>query len=101
MDHQPINAYDTFQHFANKIEGSSCVGRYDAVPAEVEAYQYVASNRSLYVLWSNTVTQMVTLPSTVGATLTDRDGTVSIPLSSQQGQVTFEVGTQPIFVEIP
>ncbi|MBN2004380.1 MAG: hypothetical protein JXA21_13580 [Anaerolineae bacterium] len=101
MDHQPINAYYTFQHFANKIQGFSCVGQYNAVPADVEAYKYVANNRSLYVLWSNTVTQTVTLPSTVGATLTDRDGTTSIALPAQEGQVTFDVGTLPVFVEIP
>jgi hypothetical protein len=100
MDHQPINGYGTFQHYADKLAGTSCTGRYDQVPADVEAYKFAARGRSLFVLWSNTVTQTVTIPATADAILTDRDGNASRVISIQDGQVSFEVGGKPIFLEM-
>jgi hypothetical protein len=97
--HEPINGYSTFQHFADKLEGMHCVGAYGDVPEEIEAYKFVGP-RSLYVLWSNTITETVRIPSTVDAVLTNRDGDESTVLPVQMGVVEFEVGVKPVFVEI-
>ena len=100
INHEPINGYDTFQHFARKLEGMHCTGAYEDVPEEVEAYKFRGSERSLYVLWSNAITTTVTIPSTTDAVLTDRDGDESSVLPVQMGMVEFEVGEKPVFVEI-
>jgi hypothetical protein len=76
-----------------------CVGAYGDVPEEIEAYKFVGP-RSLYVLWSNTITETVRIPSTVDAVLTNRDGDESTVLPAQMGVVEFEVGVKPVFVEI-
>ncbi|MBN1887787.1 MAG: hypothetical protein JW850_07340 [Thermoflexales bacterium] len=99
MEHQPINGYATFQHLAGKITGTHCTGRYQAVPSNVEAYKFVASDRSLYILWSNTLTTTVTLPAQSDAILTDRDGQNAQTILVQDGQVSFEVGPQAVFLE--
>jgi len=100
IDHQPINGCSTFQHLADKLDGMSCVGPYYDVPADVEAYRFTAPGRSLYVLWSNTITQTVAISTLTNAVLTDRDGDDSRVVPSQDGQVLFEVGPKPIFLEV-
>ncbi len=99
-EHEPVNGYDTFQHFAAQIEGLTCTGTYEEVPTGVEAYRFVGPGRSLYILWSNTVTQTVTIPASSQAVLTDRDGVGSEVIPAQAGQVTFELGLEPVFVEV-
>jgi len=100
LEHEPDNGYYTFQHFARKLEGLYCVGAYRDVPTDVEAYEFTGLGRSLYVLWSNTVTETASIPSSTDAILTSRDGDESVILPVQEGKVTFEVGTRPVFVEI-
>ncbi len=99
-NHEPINGYSTFQHFAEKLEGMHCVGAYGDVPDEVEAYKFLDPDRSLYILWSNAATKTVRIPSTADAILTNRDGDESSVLPVQAGLVEFEVGVKPVFVEI-
>jgi len=99
-EHQPVYGYGTFQHFANKLEGLHCVGAYPEVPAGIEAYQFVGPQRALYILWSNTTTKTVRIPSTVNAILTSRDGDETTVIPAQAGTVEFEVGLKPVFVEI-
>lgn len=99
-DHQPIYGYNTFQHYAQKLAGMHCMGAYTDVPAEIEAYKFVGPERTLYILWSNGGTRMVSIPSTTEATLTDRDGQDSVVVPTQMGMVRFEVGTKPVFLEI-
>ena len=100
INHEPDNGYYTYQNFADKVEGLRCTGAYQNVPGDVEAYEFVGSGRSLYILWSHTVTNTVSIPASANAILTNRDGGGSVVLPIQTGEVTFEVGTQPIFVEI-
>jgi len=98
-NHEPINGYSTFQNLAEKLGGMYCVGAYRDVPEGIEAYKFVGS-RSLYVLWSNAITETVRIPSTTHAVLTNRDGDESTVLPVQMGVVEFEVGVKPVFVEI-
>jgi hypothetical protein len=100
IDHQPINGYSTFQHLANRIGDAFCVGRYHNVPADIEAYKFIAPGRSLYILWSSTITQTVMIPAMTSAVLSDRDGETSRVVTAQGGQVSFEVGAEPVFLEI-
>jgi hypothetical protein len=99
MDHQPINGYTTYQHFARTINDLQCRGRYEGVPEEVEAYLFQGNGRSVYVLWSNSGEQTVTLPMASNAILNDRDGITSTILLEQQGYVTFELDNHPVFVK--
>ena len=98
-NHEPMNGYSTFQHFAKKLEGMHCVGAYRDVPEGIEAYKFVGP-RSLYVLWSNAITETVRIPSTADAVLTNRDGDESVVVPVELGMVEFEVGVKPVFVEI-
>jgi hypothetical protein len=98
--HEPDNGYYTFQHLANKLEGASFIRRYQDVPADVEAYWFAAPGRSLYILWSNSVPQTVAIPAWTNAILTNRDGDASRLILVQNGQVSFEVSTEPVFLEI-
>ena len=100
-DHQPIYGYTTFQHLAGKLEGMHCSGAYESAPEDIEAYEFLGTQGLLYILWSNTVTQTIALPSPADAVLTDRDGEESRVLPVQMGMVEFEVGEKPVFVEIP
>ena len=100
-DHEPIYGYTTFQNLANKLEGMHSFGRYRDVPEEIEAYEFVGTEGLLYILWSNTMTKTVGIPSPADAVLTDRDGDASSVLPVQMGMVEFEVGEKPVFVEIP
>jgi hypothetical protein len=100
VNHEPINGYNTFQHFAEKLEEAHCVGSYQDVPEDIEAYKFLGPARSLYILWSNAITETVRIPSTTGAILTNRDGDESVVLPVQMGMVEFEVGEKPIFIEI-
>ena len=77
-----------------------CVGAYGDVPGNIEAYKFRDPSRSLYILWSNAITETVQIPSTTDAILTNRDGDGSSVLSAQAGMVEFEVGAKPVFVEI-
>jgi len=99
-NHEPINGYTTFQNLADKLEGMHCVGDYGDVPEEVEAYQFLGPARSLYILWSNAMTETVSIPATADAVLTSRDGDESSILPVQMGMVEFEVGEEPVFVVI-
>ena len=99
-DHEPMNGYTTFQNFANKLEGKHCSGAYESVPEEVEAYEFVGAEGLLYILWSNTITKTVVIPSPADAVLTNRDGDESSVLPVQAGMVEFEVGEEPVFVEM-
>ncbi|HID62956.1 MAG TPA: hypothetical protein EYP49_09495 [Anaerolineae bacterium] len=99
-DHKPINGYSTFQNFANKLEGMYCLGLYRDIPAGIGAYKFVGPDRTLYILWANTTTTTVSIPSTTDAVLTIRDGDESRILPVQAGMVEFEVGEKPVFVEI-
>jgi hypothetical protein len=99
-DHEPIYGYTTFQNLANKLEGMHCVGAYGDVPEDIEAYKFLGPERSLYILWSNAITETVSIPSTADAVLTNRDGDESSILPVQMGAVEFEVGPKPVFVEI-
>ncbi len=99
-DHEPMNGYSTFQNFANKLEGMHCSGAYQSVPEEVEAYEFVGTEGLLYILWSNTITKTVGIPSPADAVLTNRDGDESSVLPVQAGMVEFEVGEEPVFVEM-
>jgi hypothetical protein len=99
-DHEPINGYGTFEHFARRLEGLHCTGAYEDVPDGVEAYTYSGPGRSLYVVWSESVNTTVSIPSNVDGVLIDRDGTQSTPIPSDLGKLTFEVGTRPVFLEI-
>ncbi|MBN1887785.1 MAG: hypothetical protein JW850_07330 [Thermoflexales bacterium] len=100
QEHEPINGYTTFQHLAGKIAGTHCTGRYQAVPSNVEAYEFVTAGRSLYILWSNTSTTTVTMPAQSDAVLTDRDGQNSQVIPVQDGQVSFELGPRAVFLEL-
>jgi hypothetical protein len=101
IDHKPINGYNTYQHYAGKIAGTYCTGRYEGMPPDVEAYRFVGPGRSLYILWSNTVSQTVAVPAITDTILTDRDGETSRVVTTQGGQVSFEVGAEPVFLEVP
>ncbi len=100
INHEPINGYSTFQHLARELEGMHCVGPYRGVPEDVEAYKFIGSERSLYILWSNAITETVRIPSTTDATLISRDGDKSTVIPAQMGMVEFEVGEKPVFLEI-
>ena len=100
VNHEPINGYSTFQHLAKKLEGMHCLGDYEDVPEEIEAYKFVGPERSLYILWSNAITTTVRIPSTADAVLTNRDGDESVVVPLEMGMVEFEVGVKPVFVEI-
>jgi len=77
-----------------------CLGAYESVPEEIEAYKFAGTGGSLYILWSNTMTKTVRLPAAADAVLTSRDGDGSSVLPVQMGMVEFEVGVKPVFVEI-
>ncbi len=98
--HEPINGYTTFQHLAGKLEGMHCVGAYGDVPEDIEAYRFRSPERSLYVMWSNAMTETVRIPSTTDAVLSNRDGDESVVVPVEMGMVEFEVGVKPVFVEI-
>jgi hypothetical protein len=98
-DHEPINGYGTFQHYAARLEGLYCTGSYQEVPEGVEAYEFSGPGRSVYILWSNTTTQTVTIRSPADARLTDRDGGVTRTIAAQNNKVVFDVGTRPVFLE--
>jgi hypothetical protein len=99
-NHEPIYGYTTFQNLASKLEGAHCVGAYGGVPEAVEAYQFRGPEHSLYILWSNAMTETVSIPAIADAVLTNRDGDASSVLPVQAGMVEFEVGERPVFVEI-
>jgi hypothetical protein len=99
-DHEPINAYNTFQHYASQVEGLHCEGVYSGVPEGIEAYEFSGRQRSLYILWSETATQTVTIPASVDGRLTDRDGGTTQTIYAEDGKVTFSVGTQPMFLQL-
>lgn len=99
-DHEPINGYRTFQHYSGKLEGLHCEGAYQGVPESVEAYEFSGPYRSLYILWSKTTTQTVTMPASGEALLTDRDGDTAKTLHAQNGKVSFDLGVQPMFLEL-
>jgi hypothetical protein len=99
-NHEPMNGYSTFQHFAERLEGMHCLGAYADVPEDIEAYKFVGSDRALFILWSNAGTQTVRLPAETDALLTNRDGDESSVLRVQGGSVEFEVGAEPVFVEM-
>ena len=99
LNHEPINGYYTFQHYANKIEGASRVDAYPDVPANVEAYKFAVLGRSLFILWSNSGVQTVTFPAPTHAILTERDGKSYSVIPVKNGRVTFEIGEQPMFLE--
>jgi len=99
-NHEPVYGYNTFRHYAEKLEGMHCVGAYTDVPTGVEAYKFVGPQRTLYILWSNSGTKTVRISSTTDATLTDRDGEDSVVVPTQRGMVEFEVGAKPVFLEI-
>jgi hypothetical protein len=99
-NHEPINSYGTFQYFAEKLEGMHCVGAYGDVPEGIEAYKFLGPERSLYILWSNAITETVRLPSIADAVLTNRDGDESVVVPVEMGMVEFEVGVKPVFVEM-
>jgi hypothetical protein len=99
-DHQPINGYTTYQTFAQQVEGLYSRGAYSKVPAGIEAYMFSKGGRSVYVLWSNTVTQTVNLPAVSTAMLTSRDGDFVTELPIEAGMATFDVGVIPVFIEI-
>jgi hypothetical protein len=100
VDHEPVNGYNTFQHLAEKLEGMHCLGAYDDVPEDIEAYQFVGSDRILYILWSNAATKTVQLSAETGAVLSNRDGDASSVLPVHGGSVEFDVGEEPVFVEM-
>ncbi|RME49862.1 MAG: hypothetical protein D6796_04200 [Caldilineae bacterium] len=99
--HQPARGYTTFQTLARKLAGSHCAGAYTAVPNDIEAYRFAAPGREVYILWSNAASQTVTLAATTTVTRTNRDGDRVTTLTPVGGQVTFEVGAQTVFVEVP
>jgi hypothetical protein len=99
-NHEPINGYSTFQNFANKLEGTHCLGAYQYVPDGIEAYKFTGNKGLLYILWSNTITKTVAIPSAINAILTSRDGDESVVVPVELGMVEFEVGEKPVFVEI-
>ena len=99
-NHQPDNGYYTLQHYAQQLAGTTCTGRYNNVPKEIEAYRFQAPGRSLYVLWSNKSAKIITIPATTTATLSDRDGTSSQVIPAQNGQVSFVVDDKAVFLEI-
>ena len=98
--HEPVNGYTTFQHYANKVRYTNCMGQYQAVPENIEAYHFTAYNRDLYILWSNAGNQLVTIPVSTSAILTDREGNLMNTNPIENGQITFEVSTSPVFLEI-
>lgn len=100
MEHQPTNGYITHQVFAEQLAGLYPQGAYLEVPEGIEAYEFRGNTHTLYVLWSNTVTQTVNLPATQNAVLISRDGDVVIELSTTSGAATFEVGLIPVLVKI-
>jgi len=98
-DHQPINGYNTFQNFAQKMTGTANQGRVSAWPSPIEGYKFTAPDRTLFVVWSNSTTETITFTNTSTFTMTDRDGLNSQLLLPQAGQITVEVGNIPIFLE--
>ncbi len=100
VDHQPTNGYTTHQVFAEQLAGHYPQGVYLEVPEGIEAYEFLGTNHALYVLWSNTVTQTVSLPATKSATFISRDGDVVMELPIASGGATFDVGMIPVLVKI-
>jgi hypothetical protein len=98
--HRPDNGYYTFQHLAHMLEGASYIRRHHDVPGDVEAYQFAAPGRSIYILWSNSSPRTVAVAATVDATLSNRDGTVSSVIPVQNGQVSFVIGAEPMFLKL-
>ncbi|MBN1878177.1 MAG: hypothetical protein JXA33_28415 [Anaerolineae bacterium] len=100
MDHQPTNGYTTHQVFAEQLTGLYPQGAYLEVPEGIEAYEFMGNTHTLYVLWSNAVTQTVSLPATQSAVLISRDGDVVMELSIISGAAVFDVGMIPVLVKI-
>jgi hypothetical protein len=100
-DHEPINGYGTFENLARRLDGLHCNGLYEDVPDGVEVYSFSGPARSVYILWSYPERATVSIPSDVGGVLIDRDGNQSTVIPAHMGTVTFEVGIEPVFLEIP
>lgn len=98
IDHQPDNAFDTYQFYAGLLSGARCSGRVQNVPDDVEAYRFDASTGPVYVLWSNAAAATVSLPAPNGAVVRDQDGTTLQTLPSEEGRVTLEAGARPVFL---
>jgi len=99
-DHEPLTGYATYQFYANKVSGMIPVqGSVSGLPTDIEAYRFYKGSSELFIVWSNTVTQTLTFTSDIDALVSDRDGTATTTVVSQNGEVMFEVGPLPRYVE--
>jgi hypothetical protein len=99
--HQPDQGYFTYQHVAARLRQTTCQGAVATLPAGIEAYRFTGGPQSaLYVLWSTTTTQTVTLPAMHRAVIIDRDGVISQTLGAQNGSVHLSAGLRPLFAVI-
>lgn len=100
-DHEPLAGYATYQFFASKVSGTVVdSGPVAGLPEGFEAYRFTKSGSELYIAWSTTAAQTtVTFNSVLDAIVTDRDGDNSITISSQNGEVSVEVGPLPRYIE--
>lgn len=94
LNHQPANAYRTFQFYDSRVKGATCEPL-GSLPAGVEGYGFRRPGDATYVLWSNTTTQTVQLPAQGSVILSNRDGTITQTLPVEAGAVRFEVGATP------
>lgn len=102
QNYQPVNGYSTFVTYAEKIDGLHCSGRYTtSLPTYVEAYEFIGQGRRLYILWSSAETAAIEMAATTPVILTDRDGETSIQLLPDNGRISFEVDSKPVFLTFP
>lgn len=98
-DYQPVYGYWTYQNYARKISGSRCEGRPPTAPEGVELYKFVTPERLIYVAWATEGSRSITIPADTNAVWTNMDGTLTRTLTTENGQVMFEVGPHAVFVE--
>lgn len=100
--HQPDQAYNTFQYYARMLQGLTFDQTVTGLPAGVEGYRFRGANRTLYVLWANDgQSHALSLAAMDAALASDRDGETSWTLPVAQGRVTLNVGPEAVYVDIP
>lgn len=99
QNRDPINGFETYRFFADKVGGTRSRGRITVAPFEIEAYRFTSEERELYIAWSNAGAQEWTLSSTLTATVSGRDGNALGEIPPIDGQVTIELDADPVYIE--
>jgi hypothetical protein len=98
---QPDQGYYTYQHYATRIKGRACIGRYAPTPDNVEAYRFVRrGDPDLFIVWSTITPNTVLLPAGASALVLDHDGANPRTLLAENGFVRLDVDGRPVFVLI-